>query len=327
MNAKRIVDIVSVLVGTIVGAGFATGNEIYTFFARFGYFSYVLVLIFFVGMFAFTYKIMNLAHKYNAYSIDELSKKVFGEKFSFIVNVVIYLAFFVFASVMISAMNNISSCFSSLIMIVLAFILCVNDKRGILTANQIISPAIWLFLVLLLIKGYSFESATTNLGYFSLLGVFGVFYYIALNELISFGSLLVVLNGATKKELLTSAILGSFILSIMIIVVILILNNYTFFEIVMPLKDVAILIGGYYPVLINLILFCTIFTTFLSSVFGLFKRIETIGKKTKLIFASVLLTCYLLSFVGFNSLIQYAYSIVGFISLGVSLCFLFVKSK
>ena len=124
MKIKRIIDIVSVLIGTIVGAGFATGNEIYQFFARYGNFGYVLVAIFFFGMFAFTYKIMHLANKYNAYTIDKLSQKVFGEKFAFFVNCVIYIAFFVFASVMMSAMNNIAGFLGVAIMIILGFILC-----------------------------------------------------------------------------------------------------------------------------------------------------------------------------------------------------------
>ncbi|MGN1227751.1 MAG: hypothetical protein ACI4TX_03815, partial [Christensenellales bacterium] len=78
VKVKSVIEIVSVLVGTIVGAGFATGNEIYQFFAKYNQFGYVLVVVFFIGMFTFTFKIMYLANKYNAYSIGDLSRKVFG---------------------------------------------------------------------------------------------------------------------------------------------------------------------------------------------------------------------------------------------------------
>ena len=54
MRLKKVFDIVSIIIGTIVGAGFATGNEIYQFFARYGYFGYVLVCIFFLGTFSLT---------------------------------------------------------------------------------------------------------------------------------------------------------------------------------------------------------------------------------------------------------------------------------
>ena len=324
MKVKRVLDIVSVLIGTIVGAGFATGNEIYQFFARYGYFGYALVGVFFFGMFAFTYKIMHLAHKYNAYTIDELSKKVFGDKFAFIVNMVIYLAFFVFASVMMSAMSNIAEIYGVAIMIVLGFLLCIKDKQGILIANQIIIPLIFVFLIIIFINGYSFIP-TCKFTPLNFLGIFGVFYYIALNELISLGALLVVLHKSTKKELLISALLAGFLISVMIVIIIAILNNYTFDEIHMPLKDVANLISVDFAKFTNLILFCTIFTTFLSSIFGIYKKIKTSTKKPILTFIFVLLLCYILSFVGFTNLVQYAYNIIGFVSLAVVLCFLLVK--
>ena len=324
MRIKKVFDIVSVLIGTIVGAGFATGNEIYQFFAQYGYFSYFLVVVFFVGMFCFTYKIMHLSLKYNAYTIDELSKKVFGEKFAFFVNIIIYLAFFIFASVMMSAMDNILGFSGVIALIVLGFLLCVKEKRGILLANQIIIPLIFVFLIILFANGFSFTT-NVNFSLVNFLGVFGVLYYISLNELISLGALLEVLHSCSKKELLFSAITSGLVISIMIVMVIAILNNYSFSQIHMPLKDVASLLGFNFYKFTNLILACTIFTTYLSSVFGIYKKIKISFNRPILIFVFILLICYLLSFVGFTNLIQYAYNIVGFISLGVVLCFLLVK--
>ncbi len=321
---KNVLDVVSVLVGTIVGAGFATGNEIYQFFVRFGSFGYVLVGVFFVGMFAFTFKIMHLANKFQACSLDELSKKVFGEKFAFVVNNIIYLSFFIFASVMVSAMESVAGFWGVAIMVALGFVLCIKERRGILIANQFIIPLIFVYLFLLYINGATFVPRV-EFGWWQLLGVFGVFYYIALNELISLGSLLVVLHKCNCKELVLSAFLGCTVLSVMIVFVMAILNNYQFSAIHMPLKDVASLIGGFFPAFTLLILFCTIFTTFLSSAFGLYKKIKTTFRYPILIFILTILLCYLLSFVGFSNLIQYAYNIVGFVALFVSLCFLFVK--
>ncbi|MGN1227840.1 MAG: hypothetical protein ACI4TX_04270, partial [Christensenellales bacterium] len=79
------------------------------------------------------------------------------------------------------------------------------------------------------------------------------------------------------------------------------------------------------PIFTDLILFCTIFTTFLSSAFGIYKKVKSAYKRPTLIFIIILLCCYLLSFVGFSNLVQYAYNIVGFVSLGVTLCFMLVK--
>lgn len=324
INFKNVIEVVSVLVGTIVGAGFATGNEIYQFFARFGNFGYVLVCVFFVGMFAFTFKIMHLANKFQAFSLDELSKKVFGEKFAFIVNSVIYISFFVFASVMMSAMESVAGVVGVVLMVVLGFVFCVKERQGILIANQFILPLVFVYLFLLCLNGVSLPS-NVSFSAWQVLGVFGVFYYIALNELISLGAILVVLHKCNKKELVLSSILGCLILSLMIVSVMAILNNYQFAIIHMPLKDVANLIGGFFPAFSIVVLFCTIFTTFLSSIFGLYKKIKITFRYPILVFSIAILFCYLLSFLGFSNLIQYAYNVVGFVALFVSLCFLFAK--
>ena len=225
---------------------------------------------------------------------------------------------------MMSAMSNIAGFVGVLIMFVLGLILCIKEKQGILIANQIIIPLIFIFLICLLLQGFSFASQN-EVGVLGVFGVFGVFYYIALNELISLGSLLVVLHKANKKELLISALIGCFILSFMIVAVIVILNNYQFTQIHMPLKDVAFISGGLLPIFTDLILFCTIFTTFLSSAFGIYKKVKSAYKRPTLTFIIILLCCYLLSFVGFTNLVQYAYNVVGFVSLGVTLCFMLVK--
>ncbi|MBQ8749885.1 MAG: hypothetical protein IJZ29_05415 [Clostridia bacterium] len=326
MKIKRVFDCVSVLVGTIVGAGFATGNEIYQFFAKYGYISYILIAFFFICMFAFTYKIMLLANKHNAFTIDDLSKKVFGEKFAFFVNVVVYISFFIFASVMMSAMSNITGFIGVVVMSLLAFILCIKGKQGILVANQIILPLIFIFLFMLMANGFSFQPIH-EVGFIGFLGIFGVLYYVSLNLLISLGSLLVVLHQVNKKELLCSAILGCLILSLLILIVVVILNNYNFASISMPLKDIALTKGTFLSLFTNIVLFCTIFTTFLSSAFGLYKKIKTDYKKPIFVFIIILLLCYIVSLTGFNCLVQYAYNIVGFLSLGVTICFLFANNK
>lgn len=323
---KDIFNIIVVQVGTIVGAGFATGNEIYIFFVRYGFFGYFLIAVFFIFFFCFTYKIMLLTSKYNTYSIYELSKKVFGEKFAFVVNSVIYCAFFIFASVMMSALNEVFGLIGVFLMAILGFFLCINEKKGILIANSIILPLIIIYLLLLLNNGYSL-SAQETLKPLSILGIFGIFYYVSLNVIMSLGALLVVVKNCSKNELLVSVLFSCFLLSLLIFIVFIILNKYQFSFIQMPLKDVAYSINGTFSIFANIILGCTIFTTFLSSIFGIYNRLKFQQKHYLVYFIICLFLCYLLSLVGFSNLVQYAYNTIGFISLGVVLCFMLAKTK
>ena len=62
---KNIFKIVFVIIGTLIGAGFASGQEIYVFFSSYGIEGFIGIIISSVVMGVLIYKTLGIINKYN----------------------------------------------------------------------------------------------------------------------------------------------------------------------------------------------------------------------------------------------------------------------
>ncbi|MGG3497515.1 hypothetical protein ABES08_17525 [Peribacillus simplex] len=97
-----IFQIAAVYVGTVVGAGFATGKEIVEFFTRYGFYGFIGILI--AGyIFIFTgTKIMLISARIRASSYEEFNEFLFGKKIAGIINIFFLIMLLGVTAVMIS---------------------------------------------------------------------------------------------------------------------------------------------------------------------------------------------------------------------------------
>lgn len=94
--------IAAVYVGTVVGAGFATGREIVEFFTRFGFIG--LIGILFSGYIFISQgsKLMRISAKIGATSYQEFNIFLFGRVFGSIINVIMLFMLLGVCAVMLS---------------------------------------------------------------------------------------------------------------------------------------------------------------------------------------------------------------------------------
>ncbi|GMA48708.1 hypothetical protein GCM10025857_00650 [Alicyclobacillus contaminans] len=81
-------------IGTVVGAGFASGQEIFRFFGRFGtagVFAIALAAVLFAWL---GYRVMYLGHVLRARSYRELNRHLFGETVGTVLDVVLSIMLF-----------------------------------------------------------------------------------------------------------------------------------------------------------------------------------------------------------------------------------------
>lgn len=96
-----------VYVGTVVGAGFATGKEIVEFFVRFGWIGLIGILIsgvIFTGLGA---KMMLISKRIEAESYQDMNRFLFGAAASRYINIVMFFILLGVTSVMISGAGAI----------------------------------------------------------------------------------------------------------------------------------------------------------------------------------------------------------------------------
>ena len=162
---KSILKVVFVIIGTLIGAGFASGQEMYLFFFSYGIKGLIGILISSILMGIVIYQTLKLLNKYeiNTYKdfLDLLittKNKSDKSKFNIrdivncIINIFILITFFI----MIAGFGayfeqefGINSIIGSMLLAILTFIVFLTSVKGVVKANEILVPILILFLIII----------------------------------------------------------------------------------------------------------------------------------------------------------------------------------
>ena len=163
-------------------------------------------------------------------------------------------------------------------------------------------------------QSYAYHSVDAN-------AIANIFPYVLLNILLVCGSLFKLSKTMTKKQIIVSCLLSSLIFSIFILVEILILQQSPLNNLSMPLVELA---GKF-----SWLLYFTLFVTFVAMLSSLLASCNTIFEKTQnsknkrfwqVVILIAMLCC---SFLGFSTLVEYSYLILGYLSCLLILVLIF----
>ena len=150
----------------LYGAGFASGKEIYVFFAKFGIYGIVGAIISAILTGNIIYKTIKIVKKYNIESnnkfIDEVSKsknnkiqKINKKFLKSTINIFLVISFFIMMAGFSSYFKqrfNIPIIVSSLIMTIILYITFLNNIEGIMKINEVVIPILLIILTYLIVK-------------------------------------------------------------------------------------------------------------------------------------------------------------------------------
>ena len=143
-----ILKVVFVIIGTLIGAGFASGQEIYTFFFSYGI-NGILGIIVSGSIIGLTiYKTFKILEKNNIKNYKEfLNVFIKNDKIKEFANAIINIFILVSFYIMIAGFGaylkqeiNLNSILGSSILAILCFILFKTNINGILKINEILIP-------------------------------------------------------------------------------------------------------------------------------------------------------------------------------------------
>ena len=323
----------SIYVGTVIGAGFASGREIVEFFGVYGIKGIFGMVI--SGMLFSIAGSLLLIKMYNnrINNLSELSEKIFGRKLWIIFDTLIGFSLYTGYSVMISASGavfeqelSISYDIGILFMVISTFIVFLFNLEGLSLVNTILVP--------MLIIGILFTSIYVNVDQaYSLSNIEGVgltrkgnfitssILYFGSNSLIIiivFSSLLPLIKD--KKTAVVGGTIGGlllFTLGISILISMLIYyNEIAYLNI--PMLKICDHIGKNYRKIYAVVLWIAVFTTAVANGFGFMNRVS--NSKRKLLYTGLFcLSAIPLAKFGFANLVATIYPIFGFIGAGMML--------
>jgi len=288
MVKKDWVKIASIYVGTVIGAGFASGREIIEFFGIYGLKGILGMII--AGILFSLVGGLLLVKIYNnkIKSFNELVNGIFGEKLGFIIDTIITFSLYTGFSVMISGSGAIFKeelglpyNIGIITMVIFSFIVFLFSLEGLSFINTVLVP--------LLIIGIIFTSIYVNIregnNFSNVEGVSlsrkgnfisSAFLYVGSNSLIIlvvFSSLLPLIKD--KKTAILGGLTGGVILLILGVSILtsMLLYYNEVFQLDIPMLKICNYIGYNYRKLYAIILWIAMFTTALANGFGFMNRL------------------------------------------------------
>ena len=326
-----IFQVAAVFIGTIVGAGLASGQEISQFFTQYGYKSFIGILICCIVYIVMSIIIINISKKYKLNSYDGLISLV-SPGFLGILTNSLTTFFLIGGSAIILAGSGalihqyfgVSRWIGIIFMIFISIIILFRDTKGLLEINSVIVPSLILVIVTLFILYLAFYknlniSNLKNINCCKRNWLFSSLMYSGFNILSCSGVLVPLsLSINKKKSLIAGSIIGSLILTILVFIInfMLILNIPYIFKYEIPLLYIANRFGKILEIVLLTIIWLEMFSTEVSNIYSVGKNFEEVFnisyKKSVII---IILITIPVSQIGFVKLISFLYPAFGLVSL------------
>ncbi|NLU52310.1 MAG: hypothetical protein GXX10_05550 [Clostridiaceae bacterium] len=348
MNKERIttLKVAGTYIGTVVGAGFASGQEVLQFFVCFGKMGFWGLLVVTLLFIFFGYIIMELGITLKASNHLPIVMKTGGRIIGRFSDAVITFFLFGALTAMIAGSGAIFTqefhlhpLIGSLFMAVITAITVLGGFHGIINSISFVVP--FLIIAVVGVSIASIITSPTHLetsaiipkGPFLRNWLWASILYLSYNTVPSISILGPLGYKANSRRIIRNgAILGGLGLGIgaFAIFISLYSNAKIIKDVEIPMLVIA---GGLSPVvkiLYSVVLLAEIYTTAVSDLYGFSARICNNGKGKKHINSVILASiaaAFVLSLAGFSNLVKYMYPFVGYLGVITLICIIYHRYK
>lgn len=318
----NIFKITFILVGTILGAGFASGKELVTFFAKFSNFGIFGLFTSCVLFFLFFLSNLFIVHSFKFKNYNEFIEHLFGKKLGNIISyinlVFLFSIFFIMiaggGSIFTEIYPKLDKKAANFIFCLIIFISLSFGTNGIVKINEIISPILIISLIIFNIYLNFFETNTV----FSPIDVtYSAVLYSSYNIITTISLIFNIRNLILNKKtcFYTSILSSCIIFTIGLFIILPLTKNYSYiYNLDLPI--VFLIEQKIYNLkyIYTIILFLAIFTTAVGNGFSLIEFLnEKMPKYSGILRAFMCLIALVFSFFGFSTLIEKIYPFFGYI--------------
>lgn len=322
--------IAAVYVGTVVGAGFATGKEIVEFFSRFGFIGLIGILMsgyifIFLGS-----KLMRIAARIDAKSYQELNDYLFGKVFGTVINGLMLIMLLGVCAVMLSGAGavfdeqlGLTKSVGVIFTIILSIITMIIGIKGLFAVNVIVVPMMITFSFILLYFSIQLPFFMENILFIPYAAdgwkaVVSPFSYAAFNLMLAQAVLVPVSSDIKDDQTIKwGGIIGGSALTIILIsshLTLVMVPNIEAYEIPMA-SIMRSLASSFYWVFV-FVIYGEIFTSVIGNVFGVERQVKQYIKIPTILIVLIIFTIsYFGSFIEYGTLLSYLYPLFGYISL------------
>lgn len=346
-NKISTLKIAGAYIGTVVGAGFASGQEILQFFAVFGTYGFIGLIIVTLLFILYGYIIMDLGHSLNSKSHLSIIKHSGGRVIGTIIDFII--TFFLFgaltsmiagAGAMVYQQFRIPAIIGNAVMAVVTILTVLSGFNGIINSISFVVPFLIAAAIGVSIVSIFWSvpgSANTNaiVPGSGLIGnwLWAAILYTSYNIILSIAVLGPLGSQAEgRKAIKNGAILGGLGLGLGAIFIYFSIRTHlsSVIGVEVPMIFIAGTISPFIQGVYAAVLLAEVYTTAVGSLFGFAARVADMNSsKARLVIIGSTIAAFLASQFGFSNIVKYLYPAVGYggVILLVSLLYSMFKNR
>ena len=338
---KEIAKVTFVIIGTMIGAGFASGQEIQIFFGQYSLNGILGLIVSFIITGIIIYKVFTIAKKYDIHNYQDFLKiESKNGKINRVIKIIVELFLLISYYVMIAGFCayfseawKIPIIISAMLVSFLCYFIFHKNLKGIISINTVLIPLLIGFIFFLGIKNFPFTIKYIEGGNFSFYRgkmpfswLFSSILYASYNSIVLI-PMLIELRGYLKDK--SSIKKVSIICSILLLIIgfslfCLLLRGENYIkELELPMLQIVKEFGKNYTIIYGGVIISAIFTSAISAGYEFLKGISNSFSLPKNYNKIVILLCVssiFMAHIGFAKLVNILYPFFGILGLFQIIC-------
>ncbi|WP_066317740.1 hypothetical protein [Bacillus sp. FJAT-29814] len=322
--------IAAVYVGTVVGAGFATGKEIVEFFSRFGFFGFISILMSGYLFVMIGSKLMRMAAQIKAKSYQEFNEYLFGRWAGNVINFFMLFMLLGVSAVMLAGAGavfeeqlGLPKYIGVFLTIFLSYIVMFVGTKGLFAVNTFVVPVMIVFSLILMMLSLKMPNFLEQFLYIphasdGWKSVVAPFSYAALNLGLAQAVLVPIATEVNDDWTIKwGGILGGLALTVILLAshfTLIMLPNLELYEI--PMAIIMKNLAPFFYWVFVLVIYGEIFTSVIGNVFGLDRQLQQFWPLPTVVTVTIIFAVsYMISLVNYSTLLSYLYPLFGYICM------------
>lgn len=323
---KEIFSVTLVIIGALIGAGFASGQEIYSFFYSYGIIGLIGIIVTCSLICLVIYKTLKIIWKYDIENYNGfLSVFIKNSKITQLINGILNILLLVTFYIMIAGFGayfnqelGINSIIGSAILVVLSAVVFFTSVKGVLKVSEFVVPLLLLFIILIGWRNLLTIDVGKDVLYSKNGWLISGIVYCSYNIILLIPTLISIKNQIRRQNNIKFiAILCGILMTTMSILIymLLIKADVELDTLEMPIVYVIRHFFPEYKIIYAFIILASIFTTAISLGIGFLQNVckNRSGYPQFVVFMCI--TSLLISKIGFSKLVNLLYPVFGYLGI------------
>lgn len=322
----EVISITLVIIGALIGAGFASGQEIFSFFYIYGKNGIYGILIMSILIGIFIYKSLKIIYQKQVYNYNDflnlfIKNTKIRNVILWIVNLLLLVSFYIMVAgfgAYFEQEIGINRIIGSIVLNLLCVIVFFSNIKGVLKASNLIVPFLIFFIFFIGIKNIV-QIRTIDFYQMKNNWILSMLIYNSYNFILLMPVLISLKKQITKeKNIKKVSILVTIIILILSINIFFLLLNANIKEIENQEMPIVYIISNYfnkYKKIYAFIVLASIFTTAISVGIGFLQNISKNSNSYPQFVLFMCITSLLMSNIGFSKLLNFIYPVFGYIGI------------